>query len=133
MKKLTLFSFITFLALLFCSQASFAQENDTAENRIRNQFIKAVEAANSNNFINYRDFLTNDATATSDGGDVLTDDRDVDFICKPALKYYKESTIQVVENRISFLDTIQSIVIITIHTDTSKGIAVDNSTPVPNI
>lgn len=101
---------------------------DTIENRVRNQFKLAVVAAVNNDVRNY---FTTDAMARANGIRYISS-TDVDNIAIPALKYYVNSTIQVVENTVKVDQkrlAIQSVKLITIRTDTSGGISIDGVTP----
>jgi hypothetical protein len=108
------------------------QRNDTIENRIRNQFKKLVDAANAADYNAYRAFFMAKSTAISEG-QLLTITNDVDSICRPALKFYSDPTIQVTLNNVSVKDDYsasQSVKLITIRTDTSTGIPMSNIRPV---
>lgn len=133
MKRLLLIVSICMSILFFSTQSVNGQkltrqEMDTIENRVRNQFKLAVDAAVNNNVRNY---FTSDAMARANGTRYISS-TDVDNVAIPALKYYIDNTIQVVHNLIDVKDkryTEQSVEIITLKTDTSGGISIDGVNP----
>lgn len=115
--------FITSTQDAFCQKLTQI-EKDSIENQIRNQFNNAVDAAISN--VGFEDYFAVRVSGISNEVEIGTRAEVID-IAKPAFIYYKDNTIQVVENIISnqsFYFAEQSIKIITIHTDTSRGIAI---------
>ena len=138
MKQLMIIISITLIIPLFClqdlnAQDEFTAKKDTIENQIRNQFNKLVVAAATGNDVLYRSFFTEKTTAQKENDTRTFSGDDAFKITFPALKYYLDKTIQVVKNDVSVRPSLvkQSIKIITIHTDTSHGIAIDNIRPVP--
>lgn len=130
MKRLIIIIPLTLVFLLLNVQQSFAQQEpnnpDTIDNKIRNQFIKAVDAAAIGDTEYFHSFFTDDAKASDQT--LYKSPQDVYNICRPALYYYKDNTVQVVQNTIKggerIFEAFQSVEIITIRTDTSGGIAI---------
>lgn len=115
--------FITSTQDTFCQKLTQI-EKDSIENQIRNQFNNAVEAAIID--AGFDVYFANRVMGISNEVEINTR-AEVIGIAKPAFVYYKDNSIQVVENTISdqsFYFAEQSIKIITIHTDTSKGITI---------
>ena len=115
------------------AQDELTAKKDTIENQVRNQFNKLAVAAAKGDVAFYKSFFTENMTAQKED-DPRMYSRDQAFkITYPALKYYFDKTIQVVKNDVYVRPGLvtQSIKIITIHTDTSHGIAIDNIRPVP--
>ena len=97
---------------------------DTIDNKIRIQFINAVNQAVIGDTKEFRSFFT-DTPGASDQYETRNL-QEVFDISTPALAYYKNKTIQVVSNTTKVIKdylAVQSVEIITIHTDTTKGIS----------
>ncbi len=127
MKQLIIFFFLALTISFSNIQEVLAQpepnNSDTIDNKIRIQFINAVNQAIIGDSKEFRSFFTNTPGASDQ---FMTNElEEVYKICQPALAYYKDDKIQVVSNttkKIKDYQAIQSVEIITIHTDTTKGI-----------
>ena len=115
------------------AQDELTAKKDTTENQVRNQFNKLAIAATKGDDALYKSFFTENTTAQKEEDPKKYSREDAFKITSPAIKYYFDPSIQVVKNEISIGPDFvtQSIKIITIHTDTSHGIAIDNIRPVP--
>ena len=136
MKQLMIIFFLAFTISFLNVKNIFAQlepnNPDTIENKIRNQFIKAVDAAIGNDNTLYQSYYAPSVTAITETGTFFGAEA-MNDICRPLLQFYKDGTIQVVTNQITVERSniaTQSVEIITIYTDTSRGISIDNHNPV---
>ncbi len=109
---------------------------DTIQNIIRTRLLDVVNAAIGTDNALYYSFFHTKFTAVTEKKLEYTGTEAMEVVCRPALRYLKDETVQIVRNEFLKTDpyaTIQSIEVITIKTDTGSGIAITGYEPEPKL